>query len=143
MTDILAFLVRHGEVVLFLYVFADQLGVPLPAVPILLAAGGLAGAGRLSFPVAVGLAVIANRPFSEGGLFQRVRGRALPEWATALDCESWAQFFLKWILAHSAVTCVIPATSRPQHLVDNMKAGTGSLPDAATRERMAALVATR
>ncbi len=90
-----------------------------------------------------GVAVLANRPFSEGGLFQRVRGRALPEWATALDCESWAQFFLKWILAHSAVTCVIPATSRPQHLVDNMKAGTGSLPDAATRERMAALVATR
>ncbi len=90
-----------------------------------------------------GVAVLANRPFSEGGLFQRVRGRALPEWATALDCESWAQFFLKWILAHSAVTCVIPATSRPQHLVDNMKAGTGNLPDAATRERMAALVATR
>ncbi len=90
-----------------------------------------------------GVAVLANRPFSEGGLFQRVRGRALPEWATALDCESWAQFFLKWILAHPAVTCVIPATSRPQHLVDNMKAGTGSLPDAATRERMAALVATR
>ncbi len=90
-----------------------------------------------------GVAVLANRPFSEGGLFQRVRGRALPEWATALDCESWAQFFLKWILAHPAVTCVIPATSRPQHLVDNMKAGTGNLPDAATRERMAALVATR
>ena len=86
-----------------------------------------------------GVAVLANRPFSEGGLFQRVRGRALPEWATALDCESWAQFFLKWILAHSAVTCVIPATSRPEHLVDNMKAGTGNLPDAATRERMAAL----
>ena len=52
-------------------------------------------------------------------------------------------FFLKWILAHSAVTCVIPATSRPEHLVDNMKAGTGNLPDAATRERMAALVAAR
>ena len=90
-----------------------------------------------------GVAVLVNRPFSEGGLFQRVRGRALPEWAAALDCESWAQFFLKWILAHPAVTCVIPATSRPQHLVDNMKAGTGNLPDAATRERMAALVATR
>ncbi len=90
-----------------------------------------------------GIAVLVNRPFSEGGLFQRVRGRALPEWAAALDCESWAQFFLKWILAHPAVTCVIPATSRPQHLVDNMKAGTGNLPDAATRERMAALVTTR
>ena len=87
-----------------------------------------------------GIAVLVNRPFSEGGLFQRVRGRALPEWAAALDCESWAQFFLKWILAHPAVTCVIPGTSRPQHLVDNMKAAVGTLPDAATRERMAALV---
>jgi diketogulonate reductase-like aldo/keto reductase len=87
-----------------------------------------------------GVAVLVNRPFSEGGLFHRVRGQALPPWAAELDCESWAQFFLKWILAHSAVTCVIPATSRPQHLVDNMRAGTGSLPDAATRERMAALV---
>jgi len=90
-----------------------------------------------------GVAVLANRPFSEGNLFQRVRGQALPGWAAELDCESWAQFFLKWILAHSAVTCVIPATSRPEHLVDNMKAGTGNLPDAATRERMAALVAAR
>ena len=87
-----------------------------------------------------GIAVLVNRPFSEGGLFQRVRGRALPEWAAALDCESWAQFFLKWILAHPAVTCVIPGTSRPQHVVDNMNAGVGRLPDAATRERMAALV---
>ena len=90
-----------------------------------------------------GVAVLANRPFSEGDLFQRVRGRAVPGWAAEFDCESWAQFFLKWILAHSAVTCVIPATSRPEHLVDNMKAGTGNLPDAATRERMAALVAAR
>ena len=90
-----------------------------------------------------GVAVLANRPFSEGGLFQRVRGRPVPGWAAEFDCESWAQFFLKWILAHSAVTCVIPATSRPEHLVDNMKAGTGNLPDAATRERMAALVAAR
>jgi diketogulonate reductase-like aldo/keto reductase len=88
-----------------------------------------------------GIAVLVNRPFSEGGLFQRVRGRALPAWAAELDCESWAQFFLKWILAHPAVTCVIPATSRPQHLVDNMKAGVGRLPDAAARERMGALVA--
>jgi diketogulonate reductase-like aldo/keto reductase len=88
-----------------------------------------------------GVAVLVNRPFSEGGLFQRVRGQALPPWASAYDCESWAQFFLKWIVAHPAVTCVIPGTSRPQHLIDNMKAGRGSLPDAATRERMAALVA--
>ena len=87
--------------------------------------------------------MLVNRPFSEGGLFQRVRDRELPPWGFAFDCESWAQFFLKWILAHPAVTCVIPGTSRPQHLIDNMKAGRGSLPDAATRERMGALVAAR
>ena len=86
------------------------------------------------------VAVVVNRPFSEGGLFQRVRGQTLPTWAAEFDCESWAQFFLKWILAHPAVTCVIPGTSRPQHLVDNMNAGLGKLPDAATRERMTALV---
>jgi diketogulonate reductase-like aldo/keto reductase len=82
-----------------------------------------------------------NRPFSEGGLFQRVRGQAVPAWAGDLGCESWAQLFLKWILAHPAVTCVIPATSRSEHLVDNMKAGLGLLPDAAARERIAAAVA--
>jgi diketogulonate reductase-like aldo/keto reductase len=88
-----------------------------------------------------GIAVLVNRPFAEGGLFQRVRGKALPAWAAEVDCESWAQIFLKWILAHPAVTCAIPATSRPQHLVDNMKAGLGRLPDAAARERMAAAAA--
>jgi diketogulonate reductase-like aldo/keto reductase len=87
------------------------------------------------------IAVLVNRPFSAAGLFQRVRGQTLPTWAAEFDCESWAQFFLKWILAHPAVTCVIPGTSRPQHLVDNMKAGHGKLPDAAMRERMAALPA--
>jgi diketogulonate reductase-like aldo/keto reductase len=87
-----------------------------------------------------GVAVLVNRPFAEGGLFQRVRGEALPAWAAEAGCESWAQIFLKWILAHPAVTCVIPATSRPQHLADNMKAGAGPLPDAALRERMGALV---
>lgn len=88
-----------------------------------------------------GIAVLVNRPFSEGGLFRRVRGQALPAWAAEVGCASWAQIFLKWILAHPAVTCVIPATSRPQHVLDNMAAGTGALPDAATRDRMAALVA--
>ncbi|TMQ22240.1 MAG: aldo/keto reductase [Candidatus Rokuibacteriota bacterium] len=90
-----------------------------------------------------GIAVLVNRPFSEGGLFQRVRGQALPAWTAAFGCQSWAQFFLKWILAHPAVTCVIPATSRLEHLVDNMTAGVGSLPDDATRERMGAIVASR
>jgi diketogulonate reductase-like aldo/keto reductase len=88
-----------------------------------------------------GVAVLVNRPFSEGGLFQRVRGHAVPGWAGEIGCESWAQLFLKWILAHPAVTCVIPATSRPQHLVDNMAAGLGALPDAAMRDRIATAVA--
>jgi len=87
-----------------------------------------------------GVAVLVNRPFSEGNLFSRVRGEALPVWAAEVDCESWAQIFLKWILAHPAVTCVIPATSKAQHLVDNMKAGTGALPDQAMRDRIAAQV---
>ena len=99
-------------------------------------------AERRILPVARerGVAVLVNRPFSEGGLFQRVRGRTLPDWAAELGCASWAQFFLKWILAHPAVTCAIPGTSRPEHLVDNMAAGRGGLPDQATRERMAALI---
>ena len=90
-----------------------------------------------------GVAVLVNRPFSEGGLFQRVRGAPLPAWAAELGCASWAQIFLKWILAHPAVTCVIPATSRVEHLVENMKAGTGVLPDAAARERIAAALSAR
>ena len=84
--------------------------------------------------------MLVNRPFAEGGLFRRVRGETLPAWAADFGCASWAQFFLKWILAHPAVTCVIPGTSRPEHLVDNLKAGVGALPDAATREKMAALI---
>ncbi|MGH7319443.1 MAG: aldo/keto reductase [Candidatus Rokuibacteriota bacterium] len=90
-----------------------------------------------------GMAVLVNRPFQEGELFRKVRGQSLPSWAAEFDGETWAQFFLKWILAHPAVTCVIPGTSRPAHLVDNMKAGQGRLPDTATRERMVALVDQR
>jgi diketogulonate reductase-like aldo/keto reductase len=90
-----------------------------------------------------GIAVLVNRPFAEGALFSRVRGREAPPWAADLDCASWGQLFLKWIVAHPAVTCVIPATSRPQHLEDNMKAGVGRLPDTAARERIAALVGGR
>jgi diketogulonate reductase-like aldo/keto reductase len=88
-----------------------------------------------------GVAVIANRPFGGGGLFSRVRGKALPEWAAEFDCSSWAQFFLKWIVGHPAITCAIPATSKLQHLQDNMRGGVGRLPDAKTRERMVQLVA--
>jgi aryl-alcohol dehydrogenase-like predicted oxidoreductase len=86
------------------------------------------------------IAVLVNRPFTEGLLFSRVRGRAVPAWAAEIGCTSWAQIFLKWILAHPAVTCVIPATSRAQHLEDNMQAAVGPLPDAAMRDKMAALV---
>jgi aryl-alcohol dehydrogenase-like predicted oxidoreductase len=90
-----------------------------------------------------GVAVLVNRPYAEGALFGRVRGRALPGWAAEIGAASWGQLFLKWILGHPAVTCVIPATSRPQHLADNMGAGVGAVPDAAQRERIAALVAGR
>jgi diketogulonate reductase-like aldo/keto reductase len=83
-----------------------------------------------------GVAVLVNQPFSTGGLFSRVAGRALPDWAADFDCHSWAQFFLKYIVSHPAVTCAIPATSDPEHLVDNMGACSGRLPDERTRRRM-------
>jgi diketogulonate reductase-like aldo/keto reductase len=83
-----------------------------------------------------GTAVIVNRPFAQASLFSRVRGKELPAWAAEFDCKSWGQFFLKYILGHPAVTCVIPATSKPNHLVDNMGAAIGRLPDAAMRKRM-------
>ena len=83
-----------------------------------------------------GVAVIVNRPFSAGDLFSRVRGKPLPDFAAEFDCSSWAQFFLKWIIAHPAVTCAIPATNNVQHLEDNMRAGVGKLPDAKMRQRM-------
>ena len=83
-----------------------------------------------------GTAVIVNRPFSHASLFGRVEGKPLPPWAAEFDCASWAQFFLKWILGHPAVTCVIPGTGRLAHLKDNMQAGFGRLPDAAQRQRM-------
>ena len=81
-------------------------------------------------------AVIVNRPFEEGELFRRVKGRELPKWAEEFDCNSWARFFLKFILSHPAVTCAIPATRNPDYLVDNMGAALGRLPDAAMRRRM-------
>jgi len=88
----------------------------------------------------LGVAVIANRPFAKASLFSRARGKQLPEWAQEFDCSSWAQFFLKYIVSHPAVTCAIPATSNPKHLADNMMAGVGRLPDAETRRRMAKYV---
>ena len=84
------------------------------------------------------VAVIANRPFTGGDLFRRLRGRPLPAWAAEIDCESWAQVLLKFVVSHPAITCAIPATSRVAHLRENMKAGVGRLPDAALRARIAA-----
>jgi diketogulonate reductase-like aldo/keto reductase len=85
-----------------------------------------------------GVAVLVMRPFEGGSLFRRVRDRQLPSWAAEFDCESWAQYFLKFILAHPAVTCPLPATSNPEHMQDNVRAGFGALPDAETRKRMVA-----
>jgi diketogulonate reductase-like aldo/keto reductase len=83
-----------------------------------------------------GTAVIVNRPFAEGAMFRRVKGKPVPEWATEIGCASWAQFFLKWILGQPAVTCVIPATRNPAHVVDNVNAAAGPPPDEAMRKRM-------
>jgi aryl-alcohol dehydrogenase-like predicted oxidoreductase len=87
------------------------------------------------------IAVLANRPFAAGGLFSKLRGKPLPPWAHEIGCTSWAQFLLKFVISHPAVTCAIPATSKLQHLTDNMEAGVGTLPDAGMRERMARYVA--
>ena len=89
-----------------------------------------------------GIAVIANRPFGAGDLFSKVRSKPLPDWAAEFDCRSWAQFFLKWIVANPAVTCAIPATDKPDHLEDNMHGGIGRLPDAKMRRRMMEFVAS-
>ena len=82
------------------------------------------------------LAVIINRPFRQGGLFDRFERHPLPPWAAEFDCANWAQFFLKFIVSHPAVTCAIPATSRVDHMHENMGAVQGRLPDSETRRRM-------
>jgi diketogulonate reductase-like aldo/keto reductase len=87
-----------------------------------------------------GIATLINRPFQRSRLFHQVKGVPLPEWAREFDCASWGQFFLKFTLSHPATTCVIPATSKPHHMADNMAAGFGRLPDAAMRKRMIAHV---
>jgi diketogulonate reductase-like aldo/keto reductase len=82
------------------------------------------------------LAVITSQPFGVGKLFQRVKGKPLPTWASEFDCKSWAQFFLKFVLSHPSVTCVIPGTGLPEHMLDNVQAGFGRLPDEKQREMM-------
>ena len=95
---------------------------------------------RVLLPLAAerGAAVIVNRPFDGGGMFGAKTAKPLPGWAKELQCASWAEAFLKWIAGHPAVTCAIPATSKPAHLAENMRALAGPLPDAQLRARMLA-----
>ena len=81
--------------------------------------------------------VIINRPFAGSALFRQTRGKPLPPWAAELGIASWAQYFLKWIVSHPAVTCAIPGTARPDHMRDNLAGGQGPMPDAAARRKMA------
>jgi diketogulonate reductase-like aldo/keto reductase len=87
-----------------------------------------------------GAAVLINEPLGTGGLFRLVRGKTLPDWAAEFDARTWGQFFLKFILGHAAVTVVIPATSKAEHMEDNLGAGRGKLPDQAMRARMVAFI---
>jgi aryl-alcohol dehydrogenase-like predicted oxidoreductase len=98
------------------------------------------GAEKRILPAAkdTGTAVLVMQPFESGELFSKVKGKPLPPLAAELDCTSWAQFFLKFIIGHPAVTCPIPATSKVSHLVDNVGAALGRLPDQKQREQMAA-----
>ena len=97
-------------------------------------------AERRLLPLAAerGLAVIINRPFRRGALFNAFAGKPLPSWAAEIDCANWAQVFLKFVVSHPAVTCAIPATSRVDHMRENMGAAFGRLPDPELRQRMIA-----
>lgn len=98
------------------------------------------GAERRLLPLARerGVAVIANRPFAGGELVRGLQRKPLPQWASEIDCESWGQLLLKFVVSHSAITCAIPATSKVQHLRDNMKAAYGRMPNEELRARIAA-----
>lgn len=100
------------------------------------------GAADRILPLAAerGIAVLVNLPLGRGRLFREVRNRPLPDWAAEFDCHSWAQFFLKYIVSHPAVTCAIPGTARTKYVADNLGAARGRLPDAATRKRMEAFI---
>ena len=92
--------------------------------------------GLLDTAKDLGTAVIINRPFDGGNLFRKMKGKQLPEWCMEIDINSWGQYFLKYILGHEAVNCVIPGTSQAKHVIDNMVAGYGKLPDSNERKRM-------
>ena len=87
-----------------------------------------------------GLAVLINRPFMNGAYFDRLEGQPLPEWAAEFGCETWAQFSLKYILAHPAVTCVLTETTNPRHMAENAATAFGPAPDSAARARMRELI---
>ncbi|MDB5762652.1 MAG: Aldo/keto reductase family protein [Herminiimonas sp.] len=103
---------------------------------------GERGAEQRLLPLALerGVAVIANRPFAGGDVFRRVRSKPLPPWAAEIDCTSWAQLLLKFVVSHPAITCAIPATAKAEHLRDNMKAGYGRMPDEKLRALIAAAI---
>lgn len=98
------------------------------------------GAEKRLLPLAAdrGIAILVNQPFGGGGLLRSLRDRSLPVWAEEIGCETWAQILLKFVLGHPAATCVIPGTSRPDHMAENARAGVGPLPDASMRARMVA-----
>ena len=95
-------------------------------------------AGERIIPLAGdrGMAVMINLPFGRGRLFNAVQGKKLPEWASEIDCQSWPQFFLKYIVSHPAITCAVPGMARPEYVVDNLGAARGRLPDGAMRRKM-------
>lgn len=92
----------------------------------------------MRFPLAQerGIGVLVYAPFGRTRLWEQVEGQQVPEWAAEYDIATWGQFFLKFVISHPAVTVATPATSRPEHMIDNLGAATGRLPDAATRQRM-------
>jgi aryl-alcohol dehydrogenase-like predicted oxidoreductase len=96
----------------------------------------------LPIALEMGIAVMVNRPFSHGRLFETFKKADLPEWATDIDCSSWAQFFLKYVVSHPAVTCTIPGTTKEIHVRDNMGANYGRLPDKTMRRQQEALFAS-
>ena len=100
------------------------------------------GAEERLLPLArdMGMGVLINRPFMNGSYFGMVAGKELPAWAAEFDCETWAQFSLKYVLANPAVTCVLTETTNPEHMEENIQAGFGRLPDEATKRRMRELL---
>jgi len=93
--------------------------------------------GFLQLCADYGVATLINRPFEQDGLFSDILGKPLPDWADEFGITSWSQYFLKYLLADEAVTCLIPATKSPGHMADNLRAGVGPMPDLAERKRMA------